>query len=91
MNKINKKVTFLQQLCSERRTLGLPFQLEMFDGGREGSDQGGECALVQVLALQRKHGGRLALAHCGRGGRRGKKQTNRGLNCSNDSVLSVLR
>lgn len=59
------ELTFLQQLCSQGCTLGLPLQLEMFDGRCEGSHQSSQCTFIQVLALQRKHGRRLALAHWG--------------------------
>lgn len=61
------RLTLLQQLCSQGCTLGLPLQLEMFDGRCEGSHQSGQRTFIQVLAFQRKHGRRLALTHWGGG------------------------
>lgn len=60
---IHQFLTFLQQLCSQRCTLWFPFQLEMFDRGRERSHQCGQRTLVEVLTLQRKHCGCLTFTH----------------------------
>jgi hypothetical protein len=58
-------LTLLQQLCPQRGALGFPLELKMLHRWGEGSSQGGQGVLIQILALQRKHGGCLALTHCG--------------------------
>ena len=57
-------LTLLQQLGPQRGALWLPFQLKVLHRGGEGARECRQGVFVQVLALQREHGGRLALVHC---------------------------
>lgn len=57
-------LTFLQELGPQRRALWLPLQLEVFHRRGEGTGEGRQGAFIQVPALQRQHGGRLALSCC---------------------------